>query len=391
MSAKSYPNTWAGVKAAATDAGARYPELVAAQWALESGRGESAPGHNYFGLKGSGQQFTTQEELSDGTRITIKDDFLVFENLYASIEYLVKLWYKDYKSYKGVNNAPNRNAAARQLRQEGYATDSRYADKLIELMDENEPVAVKPASGGKPVASRKPRPAAPAEKPLFWIEALQATWLKKGPGQADDLPEDEKVAVPAGRRYGVLKVEEQAGDAHARVTLAAGGGTWLIWEPHFRSEQQAASGGAAAGPQGIDWSDFDALVTPHLTVGEVLQWDRRRRPAANSADIRRIWETAQQFEAIRAAWGKPLGVTSFYRPEPINTEVGGVHSSRHISGRAMDIYPVGASLESFYQWIRVRWRGGLGDGRRRGFIHLDTDGGSFVPGAGARPSAEWNY
>jgi len=33
-----YPNTWKGVRTAAQHAGAKFPELVAAQWALESGR-----------------------------------------------------------------------------------------------------------------------------------------------------------------------------------------------------------------------------------------------------------------------------------------------------------------------------------------------------------------
>jgi uncharacterized protein YcbK (DUF882 family) len=85
-------------------------------------------------------------------------------------------------------------------------------------------------------------------------------------------------------------------------------------------------------------------------------------------------------------------VTSFYRPEPINSQVGGVPGSKHTTGEAFDIYPVDRSLESFYQWIRVRWTGGLGDGRPRGFIHLDTrGGGGFVPGAGVRPAAEWIY
>ena len=92
------------------------------------------------------------------------------------------------------------------------------------------------------------------------------------------------------------------------------------------------------------------------------------------------------------AWGQPLGVTSFYRPEPINTEVGGVPGSKHTTGEAVDVYPTNRSLEEFYQWIRRRWTGGLGDGRAKGFIHLDIrGGGGFVPGAGVMPAAEWLY
>ena len=43
-------NTFKGVKAAAAKAGAKYPECVAAQWALESGYGKHTSGkNNYFG------------------------------------------------------------------------------------------------------------------------------------------------------------------------------------------------------------------------------------------------------------------------------------------------------------------------------------------------------
>jgi uncharacterized protein YcbK (DUF882 family) len=133
-------------------------------------------------------------------------------------------------------------------------------------------------------------------------------------------------------------------------------------------------------------------VTPNLTVGEVLQFDGRRRPSAQSSVIPRILGTAAEFQSIRQAWGRPLGMTSFYRPEPINREVGGVPNSFHVTGMAIDIYPIGMPLQALYQWLMVRWTGGFGDGRDRGFIHLDRrNGGRFVPGAGARPSAVWTY
>lgn len=236
-----------------------------------------------------------------------------------------------------------------------------------------------------------PGPAAEGDddKPLFTLEALQNTWLKKKPVQAAELKAREKLAVHTGRRYGVRKLTELPGDAHARVELAAGAGTWLVFLPHWEVIQPVGEALVAE----IDWSDFDCLVTPNLTVGEILQWDRRRIPGPDASVRKRILETAAEFQRIREAWGAPLGVTSFYRPEPINQQVGGVPNSRHVSGRAMDIYPSSGSrgLEEFYQWIRRRWRGGLGDGRRRGFIHLDTDGGGFVPGGGATPAAQWDY
>ena len=371
-----FPNTWEGVLAAGQATGARFPELVAAQWALESGWGQHTSGkNNYFGLKGPGTSTRTQEVIN-GKTVTITASFIDFPDLVTCVSYLVSRWYKDWKDYKGVNNAANREVAARSLVEQGYATDPQYAEKLIAVMDEKAPV-----SGEKPVVQPL------MEKPLFRITATQDTLLKKEPVQSTELGEKAKVTVEKGRGYAVLAYSEVAADAHARVELAAGSGTWFVYEPHWKRYQPIGE----ALPASVDWEDFDCLVTPNLTVGEVLQWDRRRIPGPNAAVRARLLKTAEEFQAIREAWGQPLGVTSFYRPEPINRQVGGVPNSRHVTGQAMDIYPVNRSLEEFYQWIRRRWRGGLGDGRRKGFVHLDTEGGGFVPGGGATPSAQWDY
>lgn len=132
---KKFPNTWEGVIEAAKEAGAKYPEVVAAQWALESGWGNHTSGrYNFFGLKGVGTEVNTQEYIN-GEWVTIKDGFIDFPSLYASIEYLVTRWYKDYKNFKGVNRANNRNHCAHLLMQEGYATDPGYATKLVQIMD----------------------------------------------------------------------------------------------------------------------------------------------------------------------------------------------------------------------------------------------------------------
>lgn len=374
--AKRFPNTWEGVEEAARQVGAKWPELVAAQWALESNWGKSTSGKsNFFGLKGPGTAAKTQEVV-EGKTVTITASFIDFPDLVTCVSYLVSRWYKDWKDYKGVNNAADREMAARSLVEQGYATDPQYAEKLIALMKEKAPV-----SGDKP-------PVQPLkEKPLFRITATQDTWLKKRPVQSTELGVKQKVAVEKGRGYEVLAYSEVAADAHARVELAAGSGTWFVFEPHWKRDQPIGE----ALPASVDWEDFDCLVTPNLTVGEILQWDRRRIPGPNAAVRARLLKTAEEFQAIREAWGQPLGVTSFYRPEPINRQVGGVPNSRHVTGQAMDIYPVNRGLEEFYQWIRRRWRGGLGDGRRRGFVHLDIDGGGFVPGGGATPSAMWDY
>jgi hypothetical protein len=132
-------NSWEGVSLHAKRVGAKFPELVAAQWALESGFGKHLSGkHNYFGLKGAGSSRETKE-FYDGQWVTIKADFIDFPSLAACIEYLVTRWHKDYKQFKGVNNAPDRYTAARMLKDQGYATDPTYPAKLNKLMKQHSP------------------------------------------------------------------------------------------------------------------------------------------------------------------------------------------------------------------------------------------------------------
>ena len=136
--AKPASNTWEGVTAAAKTAGAKFPQVVAAQWALESGYGKHTSGkNNYFGLKGFGTERETKEFIN-GQWITIKAGFIDFPDLQTCVSYLVDRWYQDYKQFKGVNRATSRDDCARLLKQEGYATDPSYPEKLIRLMNDND-------------------------------------------------------------------------------------------------------------------------------------------------------------------------------------------------------------------------------------------------------------
>jgi hypothetical protein len=137
--ATAIENTWEGVITHAAKMGAKFPELVAAQWQLESGSGKHFSGKwNAFGLKGHGTIASTKE-FYDGEWVEIKAGFIDFPSLAASIEYLVSRWYHDWKGYKGVNHAPRREAAAKMLVSEGYATDPKYSDKLIAIMNKRVP------------------------------------------------------------------------------------------------------------------------------------------------------------------------------------------------------------------------------------------------------------
>jgi len=118
--------------------GAKYPQLVSAQWALESGWGSALSGkNNFFGIKATSGESSTNHrtrEVINGKSVYVNANFKNFDTPQDAVDHLVTQWYKNYKSYRGVNNAGSPNEAAAMLKSEGYATDPSYPRKLIELM-----------------------------------------------------------------------------------------------------------------------------------------------------------------------------------------------------------------------------------------------------------------
>ena len=131
---------WKTVYAMAEKAGAKYPELVAAQFALESAWGTAlAAKNNFFGIKATSSEDATvsnTREVVNGQDVYVDARFKNFDTPQDCIDHLVTQWYKDYKGYSGVNNASDAQAAADQLKREGYATDPQYAASLKRIMGE---------------------------------------------------------------------------------------------------------------------------------------------------------------------------------------------------------------------------------------------------------------
>ena len=131
---------WAAMIAMAKKAGAKYPELVAAQFALESNWGTalSAP-NNFFGIKATASEAGTTsatQEVYGGVTVNTAGKFKNFATPQDAVNHLVTQWYKDYRGYSGVNRAGSAEEAAELLRKEGYATDPRYAGKLKRLLSQ---------------------------------------------------------------------------------------------------------------------------------------------------------------------------------------------------------------------------------------------------------------
>lgn len=234
---------------------------------------------------------------------------------------------------------------------------------------------------------------------VTFMIANQDTFLKKAPIEAKLLSAKGKRECKQGEKIEVVQAESIAADSHIWVTLKGDKGEkWAAYGPHWSQEVEAPPTAPApvtpppSVPGKIDWSNFSSRVSKYLTVGEVLQYDARRKPRPGSEEEKNLIAICREFDALREAWGGPIGVTSGHRPEPINSQVGGVKGSYHTKGMALDIYPVNESLEKFHKWLLLRWSGGYGDGRHKGFIHIDTrNNGKFDRQASVKPATVWTY
>jgi putative chitinase len=130
----------------------------------------------------------------------------------------------------------------------------------------------------------------------------------------------------------------------------------------------------------INWNNPSKKISKYFTVRDVTKGDPRRVPKSSQV-INNILKLASKLDEVREDWGKPIGVTSWYRPEPINRSVGGARNSQHITGSAADIYPIGGDIFAFQKWLDDRWDLSMGYGAKKGFVHLDLRPGRI----------RWNY
>ena len=85
------------------------------------------------------------------------------------------------------------------------------------------------------------------------------------------------------------------------------------------------------------------------------------------------------FEPLREWWGKPIGITSFYRSAALNRAVKGSPRSQHMLGQAIDIdadlFNNGITNAEIYQWIvnnvdydQIIWE--FGDDSNPAWVHI---------------------
>ena len=134
-------------------------------------------------------------------------------------------------------------------------------------------------------------------------------------------------------------------------------------------------------------SPFSARLTPHITLGEFALGQQVRR-FNHQYQVDTAAELAAFLERARTAFGgKPVIITSGYRPPAINRSVGGASGSEHLFNApgvgAVDWYIEGVDIYKLQDWCVRERPYSTGLGAPKGFIHTGIRAG--------RPKLTWPY
>ena len=128
----------------AKEVGVKFPEVVAAQFGVESDHGLQVTGkNNYFGIKatqaeidaGQSTLAPTFEEI-DGKKVRVMAHFKNFDTVKQSIEHYKKFWNDDFQDRKGTKNVDTAEEAIIRLKENGYATDSDYVKLVTDVLND---------------------------------------------------------------------------------------------------------------------------------------------------------------------------------------------------------------------------------------------------------------
>ncbi|HIK42163.1 D-Ala-D-Ala carboxypeptidase family metallohydrolase [Thermoleptolyngbya sp. M55_K2018_002] len=239
------------------------------------------------------------------------------------------------------------------------------------------------------------------------LQILQDTWLKQAPRQSSELHSSARLFIEKGKSLSITGYgsgPESAGDdvtVHVLVQLStplSSKRAWYAYQRHVAvmdgdallfpaPEVDEGTGDRALSktpnytgkrlrlPSGATvYTDQPIVAGGSFSWGEATHGGTRSvQKAAHEQNIIRL---AIALQKARNEIGKPFRVTSWYRPEPFNSNAGGAKFSQHLGGGAVDIAVEGFSGAQLANRLVQWWPGGLGiyPGNRRHILHLDIGG-----------------
>ena len=152
-----------------------------------------------------------------------------------------------------------------------------------------------------------------------------------------------------------------------------------LWGEHRQPVQQEPAKLRPSSP-------FSSRITPHIRLGEfAMDQEARRFDRQDQVDI--AAELAAFLERARTQFGgRPVVITSGYRPPAINRQVGGSSRSEHLYEHgcgAVDFYIAGADIWEVQRWCDKQWPHSLGYGAAKGYVHLGI--------RSSRAKVRWDY
>lgn len=157
----------------------------------------------------------------------------------------------------------------------------------------------------------------------------------------------------------------------------AEGNLWVKGLPEIQQDTAKLS------PQ----APFTARITPHIQLGEFALFQEARR-FQHQYQLDTAAELAAFLERARSAFGgKPVIITSGFRPPAINKSVGGTSGSEHLYDApgvgAVDWFIKDVDIYKLQDWCVKNWPYSTGLGAPKGFIHTGIRAG--------KPRLTWPY
>lgn len=204
------------------------------------------------------------------------------------------------------------------------------------------------------------------------LKNVQDTYLKKAPIESTYLSDTGKRTIDVEEELVITKFKSIHHTGHAWVHIKEEQEPWIIYLPHWKHLPSRTK-------KTLDWNDMSSFVAEYITVGELLQYNHSHAPLEGSRIEKNLIRLAEEFRAIREAWGAAIGIAGGYTPLQGDISLHPVEQQAHHEGMALDIYPVNDDTECLYRWLYSRWTGNLHNQSNNGFVHIDiSNNGRFI-------------
>lgn len=109
------------------------PNALIAQVILETGNGKHVYRNNLFGIKSKRGKKVVTSEFINGKFVKVRSSFRTYPSYKESFDDYVKFIMNSKRYAKAMKHVHTPERYFRELKKSGYATDPRYADKIISI------------------------------------------------------------------------------------------------------------------------------------------------------------------------------------------------------------------------------------------------------------------